>query len=821
MIALAILLAGIISVAALQKYSHRVPNVVAVQVQPSVSCAEAISAVLLEAGCDVILRTDVKTQLASMCSYEVVNACEHLSAISGVEGFIEWFFVRSLDLPTLVVGTVKSATNPVTDAIHTITGVLDARNKLGLTGAGIKVAIIDYGVYYLHPALGGGFGPGYKVAFGYDLVGDNYDGTSASIVPDNDPIDNCTGTAHGTHVAGIVVANGLNVTTPGYIPAFPFTGVAPGATLGAYRVFGCAIQTTTSDIIAAAIFRAAQDGADIISLSLGGFGYSDEIDAVAAQIVGKAGHIVLADNGNDGIAGAYNVDDPGVSLGGFGIASFDNVQYPGYTLYVDGTAYFYSLGSNNENFTFNVPLSSQIVVNNPNAAANQVLDDGCNAIDVKVTGKALLLYWAEPFACGSETRCNNAAAAGASACIIYYQSDNVQQTISGSQLIPSLITSLSAGKAIIADLAAKKQPVVVPTKTYTNLPLATVGTLSYFSSPGLSNDLFIKPDLGGIGGDVYSTISPFAAQFNGLSNAYAVYSGTSMATPYVAGCLALLLQKRGKIGFDASRAYLQNTATVTNIYNTSLVHSPAYQGAGLVNIYKAAASGTLVTPSSLSLNDTVYSKRAVTIQIQNNYGFPLTYQITHTPAATVNTFNSGDDFVLDQSTTTFTSNNVATVIFPNGRTTSYSITVRPGNAATISLTMIAPLPRAPDLWPLYGGYIAVANSYDSIVTHVPYAGVAGVWSNRDIWARNSTSLYNRWALDNPMGPYGLFGTKPTSTGTGLYADTTFTPLTNLGVVNASNYGLLLTPIASSTRSGNVTITYLCKDDTAVQAASTH
>jgi hypothetical protein len=80
------------------------------------------------------------------------------------------------------------------------------------------VAIIDSGVYYLHPALGGCFGPGCKVGFGYgkefecvfmgkkyeeqtfflDLVGDAYDGSN-TLVPDNDPLDNCSSESHGTY----------------------------------------------------------------------------------------------------------------------------------------------------------------------------------------------------------------------------------------------------------------------------------------------------------------------------------------------------------------------------------------------------------------------------------------------------------------------------------------------------------------------------------------------------------------------------------------------------------------------------------------------
>lgn len=58
---------------------------------------------------------------------------------------------------------------------------------------------IDTGIDYYHPALGGCFGEGCLVAYGFDLVGDDYDGSNTP-VPDPDPLDTCEG--HGTHVAG-------------------------------------------------------------------------------------------------------------------------------------------------------------------------------------------------------------------------------------------------------------------------------------------------------------------------------------------------------------------------------------------------------------------------------------------------------------------------------------------------------------------------------------------------------------------------------------------------------------------------------------------
>jgi hypothetical protein len=86
-----------------------------------------------------------------------------------------------------------------------------AYKNLKLNGSGVKVGIIDSGnshyklvyfihlfdffsrkgVDYTHPALGGCFGKGCKVAYGYDLVGNDFDGSLNSIKPSHDPIDNC------------------------------------------------------------------------------------------------------------------------------------------------------------------------------------------------------------------------------------------------------------------------------------------------------------------------------------------------------------------------------------------------------------------------------------------------------------------------------------------------------------------------------------------------------------------------------------------------------------------------------------------------------
>src|SRR5690606_36332203 len=58
---------------------------------------------------------------------------------------------------------------------HLKTGVKDL-HAMGLTGKGITVAVVDSGIDYTHPGLGGGIGPDKKIVGGWDFVGDEWDG---------------------------------------------------------------------------------------------------------------------------------------------------------------------------------------------------------------------------------------------------------------------------------------------------------------------------------------------------------------------------------------------------------------------------------------------------------------------------------------------------------------------------------------------------------------------------------------------------------------------------------------------------------------------
>lgn len=180
--------------------------------------------------------------------------------------------------------------------------------------------------------------------------------------------------------------------------------------------------------------------------------------------------------------------------------------------------------------------------------------------------------------CGSKVRCDNAASAGYSSCLLYGCTESQGLlSITGSSRIPSAVTILDAGKALILNPA----DAVLITSKLKYFPSLTASTVSTFSSGGPTTDLFIKPDIGGIGGLVFSTISLHAQQSQKLPFAYAVYSGTSMATPYVSGSMALLLQglkNRGEVVSVAYvKSYLKNTATVTKRLQSQLTQSVALQ----------------------------------------------------------------------------------------------------------------------------------------------------------------------------------------------------------------------------------------------------
>lgn len=261
---------------------------------------------------------------------DLISEPKHTSKIAALPAVKQMWPVRTYSVPQVQrKNTVQNPNGPIEvlpndksesshDAYspHVMTQV-DHLHAAGYTGKGVRIGIVDTGVDYKHPALGGCFGKGCLISYGWDLVGDDWTTLDAP-KPDPDPYENCIG--HGTHVAGIIGAkpNPLN-----------FTGAAPGATLGMYRVFGCQSAGTADDVLIAAFNKAYEDGSDIITASVGGAGGWSESpwSSVVSRIVGNGVPCTLA-AGNDGSMGMFMANDAADGKGVTAVASFDNVVTP-------------------------------------------------------------------------------------------------------------------------------------------------------------------------------------------------------------------------------------------------------------------------------------------------------------------------------------------------------------------------------------------------------------------------------------------------------------------------------------------------------------
>ncbi|MDR3668985.1 MAG: S8 family serine peptidase [Ignavibacteriaceae bacterium] len=180
----------------------------------------------------------------------------------------------------------------------------------GNKGDSIKVAILDTGIDYLHPALGKGFGPGFKVIGGYDFVN-----------KDNDPMDD---NGHGTHVAGIVAANTDSIK-----------GVAPNALLLAYKVLDASGTGSESNIIAG-IERVvdpnndgnSDDKVDVANMSLGGLGDPNDALSTAVNNAVSIGVVFCIAAGNSGKYGT--IGSPGCAADAITVGSTDKSNYLSY-----------------------------------------------------------------------------------------------------------------------------------------------------------------------------------------------------------------------------------------------------------------------------------------------------------------------------------------------------------------------------------------------------------------------------------------------------------------------------------------------------------
>lgn len=591
---------------------------------------------------------------------------------------------------------VEPGESPELFSALSLTGADAAQNELGLTGAGVRVAVMDTGLDYHHPALGGCFGPGCRVVVGHDFVGDafNASDTAATIpvnpvpVPDNDP-DDCQG--HGTHVSGIVGAND---------GATGLKGVAPGVTFGAYRVFGCD-GNTTSDVMLAAMDRILADGADVLNMSIGAsFQWPQYPTAQASDRLVRKGVVVVASAGNSGANGLYSLSAPSVGEKVISVASFDNIQT---------RARVFTISDDNRPISFNqataappAPGEGSALMARTGTATSAA--DACDPLPVgSLAGRIALIRRGT---CGFFVKATNAQIAGAVAVVIYNNVAGRQSiTVAGTPAVTIPVVSISDTDGVLINNRLASGPVTLTwTHDVSVTPFATGNTISGFSSYGTSPNLSLKPDVGAPGGQIWST---YPLEKGGFFN----NSGTSMASPHVAGAVALLLESRPHTSPAAVRTLLQNTALPKNWFGNPLLgflDNVHRQGAGMVQIEDAIRATTLVEPSRLALGESEGGPATRELALRNDAPSAVTYELSHQAALATGPNTFAPAFFNAPAVVTFS---------------APSVTVPAGGSATVSVT-IAPNAGLANR-SLYGGYVVLTPVGGGQVLRVPFSGFKG------------------------------------------------------------------------------------------------
>ena len=480
-------------------------------------------------------------------------------------------------------------------------GVPQVWQKSNYHGEGVKVAIIDTGIDYTHADFDGpgtveafnqakaskSFTPTARVKGGTDFVGDDYnadpsaDDYQPTPHPDANPLD-CQG--HGSHVAGTAAGGGVKADGSAYTGPYdsstPNTkfkvgpGVAPKADLYALKVFGC---TGSTDVVVKAIDWAVKNHMDVINMSLGStYGTADDADSIAAQNAQAAGVVVVASAGNSG-PNPYLTGSPGAARGVISVAAVDSTKsFPGASLKIGGST-IAAINANGADLP-NDPLKVVYVNDDTNTGENEAL--GCSAdafthAGVHSGGNQIAVV--QRGTCARVAKAIFGQQAGAAA-VVMVNTDSTYPPYEG-QILENpdngdkyTVTIPFLGVRSTDNTALKNADGQNLTLTAADLQNPGFKGYASFSSGGpRTGDSGLRPAISAPG----VSISSVAV---GTGTDSTVLSGTSMASPHVAGVAALARQahKDWKAGEIASA--LVSTADPANVAGYRLT-----LGGGLVD----------------------------------------------------------------------------------------------------------------------------------------------------------------------------------------------------------------------------------------------
>ncbi|UKZ74403.1 hypothetical protein TrVFT333_002070 [Trichoderma virens FT-333] len=609
----------------------------------------------------------------------------------------------------------RAASGKDTYAPHVAVQV-DKLHAEGITGKGVRISIIDTGVDFNHPALGACFGKGCVVSYGMDMVGDDYNGSNTP-VPGPEPFSTCDG--HGTHVTGII----------GALPnPMGFTGASPGATIGMYRVFGCT-GDVGADVAIAAVNKAYEDGADIITISLGGSsGWTEDSFSVAVSRVVSAGVVCTVANGNSGSAGLFLAGTPANGKGVTAVSSVESTWTP-----FLGTAGYVSTSNSTTNQTLFVYTPGAYPFPNITlpvwAVTPEFTTDGtygaCNPLNDKapadLSDKVVLVLYDQ---CDSWTEVANLQLRNAKYYMFYLDGPGNPWSIGATDALGLGMTGYSQGVlwqkqissgqdlylTLVQPTSSAKSGVFVPNAVNPNY-------IDTFTSWGPTWQADINPSITTPGGSILSTW-PLPA------GGYYIDQGTSMATPLMASVYALIMQARGIRDPKTLMNLVSSTALQLPFYDGTTLHANelapvAQQGAGLAQAYKAAHATTLLSVPNIAFNDTDNFVKKASFSIKNTGRRSVTYTIGHTPSLTMYTYGNGDSHFPAPFPNPIAEGASAKLAFSHNK-----ITVPAGKSADITVVATPPRGLNASAIPVYSGYITL-NGTNSEGLVVPYLGVVG------------------------------------------------------------------------------------------------
>jgi uncharacterized protein (TIGR03437 family) len=599
---------------------------------------------------------------------------------------------------------------------------------MGNAGMGIKIGIIDTGVEATNPAFQDPslpMPPGYPLCSPGDcqftnnkvIVARSYVRLLAAGKPESSKPDDYSArdrVGHGTASASCAAAN---VTTSGSIT---FSGMAPKAYIGSYKVFGSpgVNEVATTGALISALEDAFYDGMDIVNLSLGGPAITGPLDtgaacglpdgvpcdmpAFAIENWTKMGLIVVASAGNKGDEGLGTVGSPAHAPSAIAVGASTNAH----TFQTTVSANDPSAPPSIQGIPARPAVSTRPAgaVTAPLTDVTQLGNDGfaCTALPLgSLTGAFALIQRGGPGDCTLMMKAAVAALAGATGLVFYTSAGAPPATLDVLSGFPGPAATIAhdSGTALKDYIDTKPgQSVTINPAGIVNRDVARANRITYFSSAGPSiGDAAIKPDLVATGDQLFMAAQTFdvlGGQYS--STGYAVAQGTSFSSPITAGAAALMKQAHPDYTVAQIKSALVNTVQdITHRLNLDLTLTPVdvrWLGGGELDAGAAAQAAVTIEPATISFGALAASSIPATISLSlKNHG---------TQAIMLSLALQG----------------IGTNLLTLSRS---SVPIAAGATETVSVTLSGPLP-APGS---YSGMLVVNGS--NVALHVPYLYLVG------------------------------------------------------------------------------------------------